>query len=472
MKLFFKGKWFEGTNPIAVCNPFDGSVVDEVPTATAEQVQEAIEGATQGAQQMRSVSGYDRSLFLRKAANLMLDQIEDLAETISLEEGKTLKESRAETMRAVATMELCAEEAKRIAGEVLPLDGASGTAGKMGWTIKVPCGVVAAITPFNYPLNLVCHKVGPALAAGNSVIIKPASDTPLTSLKLVEILLEAGCPPLGVACLTGGGATVGTALCQDPRIRKISFTGSQTVGESICRMAGMKRVTMELGSNSPLVVLPDADLEKVVSAIAFAGFANAGQVCISAQRVIVDAAIHDDLIKLLPDRISAMRAGNQMEKETDVGPMVRESDAQRVSQWIDEAVASGAQLICGGQRHKAVIQPAVLTGVTRDMKIAKEELFGPAVGILKSTNIESAIEEANHSPYGLSAAIFTQDIDAAMKFAHRVESGNIHINWGPLWRTDMMPYGGLKQSGLGKEGPRYAMEEMMESKAIVIHSDF
>ena len=291
-------------------------------------------------------------------------------------------------------------------------------------------------------------------------------------MKLVEVLLEAGCPARAIACLTGSGAKVGEAICRDPRIRKISFTGSKEVGEFICKIAGLKRVTMELGSNSPLVVLPDADLKKVVDAIAFSGFANAGQVCISAQRVIVHRDIHDELVHQLIPRVNQIQAGNPLAADSNIGPMVRESDAVRVESWIQEAVQQGAKLDCGGERDKTIVTPAVLTNVESSMRIANEELFGPAVGILKTANVDQAIDQANSSPYGLSAAIFTQDVDVALKFAHHVDSGNIHINWGPLWRTDMMPYGGLKESGLGKEGPKYAIQEMTETKAVVFHSNF
>src|SRR4051794_28658811 len=281
MRIFFAGQWQDRSKKIEVRNPYDATLVDTVPQATAEDAQAAITSAVEGAAVMRKMPGYERFQILRKAADLMFARQKELGRLISLEEGKTLAEGVFEASRAAETIELSAEEAKRLGGEVLPLDGAPGAGGRFGFTIRVPCGVVVAITPFNFPLNLVCHKVGPALAAGNAVIIKPASDTPLSALKLVEILLEAGIPPLAVACLTGGGSELGKALCQDERVRKISFTGSVEVGKQICEIAGIKRVTMELGSNSPLIVLEDADLNKVADAVVATGFANAGQVCIS-----------------------------------------------------------------------------------------------------------------------------------------------------------------------------------------------
>ena len=399
----------------------------------------------------------------------MNDKQELLAQTISKEEGKTLTEARFEASRSIQTIELSAEEAKRISGEVLPLDGAPGSAGKLGFTLRVPCGVVAAITPFNFPLNLVCHKVGPALAAGNSVVLKPASDTPLSGLLLIEILLEAGLPPLAIAGVTGGGGQVGDPLVSDPRVRKISFTGSRDVGDHICKTAGLKKVTMELGSNSPLVVMDDADLEKVAQAAVTTGYANAGQVCISAQRVIALDRVYGDLIDALKPRVAAISAGNQLQDGIKMGPMVREADAVRVGEWIDEAVAAGAKLVCGGARQGAVYPATLLADVTPSMRISREELFGPAVGVSRATSIDEAIAMASDTNYGLSAAIFTQDIDRALKFAREVPAGNLHINWGPMWRADLMPYGGLKDSGMGKEGPKYAIQEMTGSKTVGIH---
>lgn len=472
MDFYIGGSWSTSEKQIEVINPFDQSVLDTVPSASESDIEKALAGAVQGFQQLKNVSAYERSAILRNAADLLMKRIEDFATTISREEGKTVREARGEVERAVQTLELSSEEAKRLGGEVLPYSAAPGTEGKLGITLRVPCGVVAAITPFNFPLNLVCHKVGPALAAGNSVIIKPASDTPLTSLKLVKVLLDAGCPHKAIACVTGSGRTVGKALSVDSRIRKISFTGSQEVGETICKSAGIKRLTMELGSNSPLVVMPDADLQKVQKAITVSGFANAGQVCISAQRVIVHRDIHDRLVEQLVPDVEAMKAGDPFDSESKIGPMVRESDAQRVESWLHEAVSQGARLECGGERDGAIVTPAVVTQVRPEMRLANEELFGPAVGILPADDIEDAIQQANNSVFGLSAAIFTQDVDKALRFAHQIESGNIHINWGPLWRTDMMPYGGLKASGFGKEGPRYAIEEMTETKTVMFHSDF
>jgi acyl-CoA reductase-like NAD-dependent aldehyde dehydrogenase len=469
MKMYLYGQWSAGRDRFEVTSPYDGDVVATVPQATADDVAHAVAGAVEGAHVMRRLSGWERFHILRRAANMMLTRREELAKTISREEGKTLAEAQLEVERAAETIELSAEEAKRLGGEVLPLDGAPGGAHKFGYTLRVPCGVVAAITPFNFPLNLVCHKVGPALAAGNAVVLKPASDTPISSLTLTAILLEAGVPPLGIACITGSGRTLGDALVSDERVRKISFTGSGEVGKHIARLAGLKRVTLELGSNSPVLVLPDANLDRVAQAIVAAGYGNAGQVCISAQRVIAVGSAYDDLLSLLQPRVQSLKTGDPLDPDTKMGPMIRERDAERVGQWIDEAVASGARVLAGGQREGTMFAPTLLADVTPEMKVSREELFGPAVGVARAADIEEALRLANHSRYGLSASIFTQDIDAALRFAQECESGNIHINGGPSWRADLMPYGGLKESGLGHEGPKYAIQEMSEMKTVVVH---
>lgn len=469
MKMFIRGEWKDKSEKIDVRNPYDGSVVDTVPRGNASDVDEALRGAAEGAAIMQAMPALERSRILRRASELLLERQEEMARTISLEEGKVLAESSIEASRAADIIELSAEEAKRLTGEVLPLDAAPGGTGKFGFTLRVPCGVVLAVTPFNFPLHLVCHKVGPALAAGNSVVVKPATDTPLSALKLVEILIEAGVPPLAITCLTGSGAEVGDALCADKRVRKVSFTGSYEVGDQICKAAGMKKVTMELGSNAPLIIMDDADLEKVATVTAVTGFANAGQVCISTQRILTDSKIYDSFIDLLTTKVEAIGTGDQLQKTTRMGPMIRESDAERVHEWIDEAVASGARLVTGGSRTGALLQPTILADVSPQMRVSRDELFGPAVGVGRFTDIDEAIRMANDTDYGLSAAVFTQDIDRALRFAREVQSGNIHINWGTQWRADLMPYGGLKGSGMGKEGPRYAVEEMTETKAVVVH---
>jgi glyceraldehyde-3-phosphate dehydrogenase (NADP+) len=469
MKMYIGGQWIDKPQTIPVVNPYDQLLIDTVPRGDLGDVDRALDSAVRGAQVMAKLSGYERHKILMRAANLMQARHEEVGRLISQEEGKIIAEGRTEATRAIETITGSAEEAKRIHGETIPLDGDPGGKGKLGFTLRVPCGVVVAISPFNFPLNLVCHKVGPALAAGNSVVMKPATDTPLSALKLTEILLEAGLPPEAIQCITGPGGEIGDALSSDPRVRKITFTGSRDVGERICKLAGIKKVTMELGSNSPVIVMPDADLDKVAAAVAATGYANAGQVCISAQRILTAGKVYGDFLDALRPKVEALATGNQLDEKTKVGPMVREREAVRVDEWIQEAVATGARLVTGGKREGAIYAPTIVADVKPEMRISRDELFGPAVVVTPFDNIDEAIRLANDTIYGLSAGIFTENLEWAMKFAREVQSGNLHINWGPQWRADLMPYGGLKDSGLGKEGPRYAVEEMTELKTVVFH---
>jgi glyceraldehyde-3-phosphate dehydrogenase (NADP+) len=319
MRMFLGGEWVDRDERSDVVNPYDGSVIDTVPRASLEDVEKAIPSAVRGAAVMAELPAYQRYRILHRAAELMEERAEDLGRTITLEEGKIIAEGRGEAQRSIQTMILSAEEAKRLYGENLPLDAAPGVTGKVGFTVCVPCGVVVAISPFNFPLNLVCHKVGPALAAGNAVIVKPASDTPLSALKLTEILLEAGLPPEAIQCVTGSGGALGGALCADPRVRKITFTGSRDIGEGICRVAGLKKVTMELGSNSPLIVMPDADLEKAAAATAATGFSNAGQVCISTQRVLVHEDAYGDFLNTMTPVVEGISVGDPTDESVMMG---------------------------------------------------------------------------------------------------------------------------------------------------------
>ena len=469
MKMYITGEWVDKAETMDVINPYDGSVVDTVPRGDAADIERAINSAERGAKVMAAMSAYERYEIIHRAADLMLERLDDLGRTITLEEGKILAEGMGEASRAQETIVLSAEEAKRLTGETLDLSGASNGAGKFGFTLRVPCGVVAAITPFNFPLNLVCHKVGPALAAGNSIIVKPASDTPLSALKLTEIFVDAGLPAEAIQCVTGSGGVIGDAISSNPKVRKISFTGSRDVGEHICQVAGLKKVTMELGSNSPLIVMPDADLEKVAAATANTGFANAGQVCISTQRVFASGEVYGDFIDALKPAVEALTTGNPLDGDVKMGPMIRVQDAERVEAWVQEAVGAGASVVTGGTREGTMHAPTILADVAPEMKVSCDEIFGPALGISRIDDIDQAIAMANDTNYGLSAAIFTENLNWALQFAQQVESGNIHINWGTQWRADLMPYGGLKESGMGKEGPRYAVEEMTETKMVVIH---
>jgi acyl-CoA reductase-like NAD-dependent aldehyde dehydrogenase len=469
MKMCVGGKWVETGEKIEVLNPYDNTVVDTVPRARAGDVEAALAAAARGAKIMVKLTAWERYQILKKTAEKLEARAEEFARTITLEEGKTITEGRFEVGRAVETLMLSAEEARRIHGETVPLDASPGGAGKMGFTLRVPCGVVVAISPFNFPLNLVVHKVGPAIAAGNAVIIKPPSNTPLSALKLTELLLECGLPPEGISCVTGPGGELGDALCRDQRVRKISFTGSVPVGERICRTAGIKKVTMELGSNSPIIVMPDADLKKVAEAIAATGYSNAGQVCISTQRVIVQQAVYEDVLAATKSKVEVLTTGNPLDEKTKVGPMIREQEALRIEQWVQEAVKGGGRLVTGGVRRGAIYTPTIVADVRPEMRISCEELFGPVVAFTPFHDVDEALALANDSRFGLAAGVFTESLDTAVKFARELETGNIHINWGPQWRADLMPYGGLKNSGFGKEGPRYAVEEMTELKMVVFH---
>lgn len=469
MRMFVAGEWLDRAEKIAVTNPFNGIQLDTVPRGTISDVDAALSTLEEGARVMRSMPSAERCRILRSAAEKLRERVDEFALTITLEEGKILAESRLEVSRAAETLDVSAEEAKRITGEVLPMDAAPGGVGKFGFTVRVPCGIVAAITPFNFPLNLVAHKVGPALAAGNAVLIKPAGDTPLTALKLVEVLLEAGLPPQTIACITGPGSELGRAICTDRRVRKISFTGSYEVGQEICRMAGVKRVTMELGSNSPVIIMDDADLDRAAQLVAASGFANAGQVCISAQRILTSRSRTGDFLDALKPRVESLTTGDPLDEATKMGPMIREADAARVESFVREATSSGATLVTGGTRAGTMHAPTILADVSPSLRISCDELFGPAVAVTPFTSFDEAIALANGTNYGLAAAIFTRDIDRVLRFAREVDAGNLHINWGTQWRADFMPYGGLKDSGLGKEGPRYAIREMTEEKMVVIH---
>jgi acyl-CoA reductase-like NAD-dependent aldehyde dehydrogenase len=468
MRMFVAGEW-RGAETEPIEQPYSGELVDRVPAATAEDVEQALTAAVAGARAMAELTAWERSEILNRAADLLAARHEDLARTISLEEGKPLAEARLEVGRSPELLRLCAFEGTQLRGETLPLDAASNGAGKFGLTLRVPCGVVVAITPFNYPLLLVVHKVGPALAAGNALVLKPAGRTPLVALKLTELLLEAGIPELGIQCITGSGPAIGPLLCADSRVRKISFTGSADAGEAITRVAGIKRVSLELGANSPLIVLADADVEQVAAATAVGGYTNAGQACISTQRVLVDRRVYGDLLEALTPKVEAIATGDPLDESTQLSAMITEQEAQRVGAWIEEAVAEGARVVTGGVRDGAVYAATVVADVEPTMRISRSELFGPAVALSPVAGIEEALALANDSDYGLSAGIYTRDVDAALAFARRAEAGNVHINGTPTWRADLMPYGGFKRSGIGKEGPRYAVAEMTEQKTIVVH---
>lgn len=469
MRMYMAGAWRDTDRRMNVMNALSGRVVDTAPVADLAMVELAVGAAEAGARTMRDLPAHDRVALLERIALAIEHAAEELAQSITAEEGKPITEARGEAGRTPGIFRLSAHEVARPQGEVLALDAMPGATGKLGFTIRQPCGVVVAITPFNYPLLLVAHKVAPALAAGNAVILKPASSTPLTALLLTRLIVEAGVPDGAFQCVTGPGSEVGHALASDPRVRKITFTGGTAAGEAVTRIAGVKRLSLELGGNAPLVILPDADLEAVARSIAIGGYVNAGQACVSPQRIIAVGPTASELLERLVPAVAAIRVGDPLEASTQLSAMISVTEAERVQRVIHDAVKAGARIAVGGERDGAVMSPTVVVGVEPTMSIYRDELFGPAVGIIEAASEVEAIGLANDTPYGLSAAIFTRDIGRALRFAARVDAGNIHINWNPLWRADLMPYGGLKASGFGKEGPRYAIDEMSEVKTVIVH---
>ncbi|HEY1517770.1 MAG TPA: aldehyde dehydrogenase family protein [Solirubrobacteraceae bacterium] len=469
MKMYVAGEWTAGDGESTIASPWSGEPIDTVPKATTEHAERALEAAVEGASAMRQLTAYERAEALNRAAALLAARVEEFAVTISREEGKPLSESRGEVGRCPDLLRLAAFEGAQLRGEVLPLDAAFNGAGKLGLAVRVPCGVVVAITPFNFPLLLVLHKLAPALAAGNAVILKPASATPLVALKLTELMIEAGLPPLALQCLTGSGSMLGDRLCSDPRVRKITFTGSTAVGEQITRVAGIKRLSLELGGNAPVVLLRDGDVEAAAAQTALGGYVNAGQVCISTQRVIVEREIYADFLDALTPQVEAIRPGDPMKDGTRLSAMITEDEAERVQRWIAEAVADGARVVAGGQCDGGVHAATVVSDVDASMRIFREELFGPAVTVTPVADSDDALRLANQTPYGLTAGVFTRDLDTALKHASMLEAGVVYINAAPPWRADLMPYGGVKQSGIGTEGPRYAVQEMTEVRTVVFN---
>ena len=469
MEMYVAGEWQSSSEASPVIHPYSNATVAEVPVADRSQIEAALAAAVDGAKAMRALSPYDRLSLLYRAADQIDAELDDFARTISLESGKPLSEARAEARRAGELIRLSAAEGARIHGETIPVDSAQGNEGKLAFTLRQPCGVIVAITPFNYPLLLVLHKVAPALASGNAVILKPAEQTPLTAIKLTELMLRAGLPNLAIQCITGPGDIVGRPLCADPRVRMVSFTGSTSVGERIAQIAGVKKLALELGSNSAMVVLRDADIELASSAAATGGYVNAGQVCLSVQRVLVSRDCYADYLDALIPKVERISVGDPFAEDTQMSSLITTKAAERVLQTVNDAIGAGGTLLTGGTRNGAVMSPTVVSEVNSHTDIWTEEVFGPAIGVASVEGVGEAISMINGGKYGLAAGIFTSSVGDAMQFAKSVDVGNAHINAAPLWRADSMPYGGLKSSGLGKEGPRWAIEEMTESKTIVIH---
>jgi acyl-CoA reductase-like NAD-dependent aldehyde dehydrogenase len=446
--------------------PFDGTVVAEVPRAGLQLVEDAIRAAREGFHAMRDLANYERADLLLRVRDLIQRDLAEYAHLVCSETGKPVKEAKVEVERGLQTLVAAAHEARQLRGEVVPMEFAATGKGRMAITVREPIGVIGCITPFNVPLNLALHKVAPALAAGNSVVHKPATRTPLSALRLARTMEEAGVPKGAYNVLTGSGALIGMALAEHPGIAMLTFTGSPEVGRTIKSRAGFKKVTLELGNNSAVIIEAGSDLDTAVSRTVQGAFAHSGQVCISVQRVFVQSTIAREFVEKLASATEALKIGHPYEQSTDISSLIDVAEAERIEKWIEEATAGGARAVTGGKRTHATVSPAILLDVPAACRISCQEAFGPVVAVYPYDHLENAIEQANATPYGLQAGIFTPDIQRAFQAARKLEVGGVMINDIPMYRADHMPYGGVKESGTGREGPRYAIEEMTESKLI------
>jgi glyceraldehyde-3-phosphate dehydrogenase (NADP+) len=469
MKMLLNGEWVDREEKIEVLDPYDQSVIDTVPSSTNDDVEMALEAAVRGFAMSKKMTVYERAQVLFRTASIVSENLEEFAQVIAREGSKTIREARKEASRCVNTLTVSAEESKRILGETIPFDSFPGGEKRRGYYYRFPIGIVLAITPFNDPLNLVAHKLGPAIAAGNSVILKPATVTPLSALKLAEALLEAGLPPLALQAITGYGSVIGDPLVKDERVRMISFTGGVEAGKRIAQLAGIKKMGMELGSDSPVIVWKDADLDWAVESCVSGAFWAAGQNCIGVQRLYIHQEIYEDFRDRFVERTKKYRIGDKLKEETDMGPMITKEEAKRVEAWIKEAVEKGARVLTGGNRVKALMKPTVLENVPEHAAIHCEEVFGPTVNLYPVNNLEEAIQKANALPFGLHAAIFTQNVDVAFKAAYELDCGGVMVNDSTDYRLDSMPFGGVKYSGLGREGIKFALQEMTEPKVVCFY---
>jgi glyceraldehyde-3-phosphate dehydrogenase (NADP+) len=469
MKMLIDGKWITKKETINVIDPFDNSLIDVVPKASEEDALKAIESAMRGFEIARKMTVFERANILFKTADYVEKNKEDFAKTISREGSKTIKEARKEANRCVNTLRISAEESKRILGETIPYDSFAGGENRVGYYYRMPIGIVLAITPFNDPLNLVAHKLGPAFAAGNSVILKPATVTPLSALKLAEAFLASGLPTECLQVITGNGNEIGPVLVKNDAIRMISFTGGLAAGKEITKIAGIKKIGMELGSNSPVIVWNDTDLQMAVESCVSGAFWAAGQNCIGVQRIYIHHEIYKEFKKKFVELTKKYKIGNKLSDDCDMGPMITEKEAVRVELWVKEAVKMGATCLCGGKRKGAIMEPTVLENVPENAKIHKDEVFGPTVNLYPVKTIDEAIEKANSLPFGLHAAVFTTNVNTALKVAYELECGGVMINDSTDYRLDSMPFGGIKNSGLGREGIKFSLQEMTEPKTVCFY---
>jgi acyl-CoA reductase-like NAD-dependent aldehyde dehydrogenase len=465
-KLLVGGEWVETGEWIEVRSPYDGAVAGRVPKGGAAEARKALDAAERA---MRDpLPAHERAAILDRVAALLTERADDAARTISLEAGKPMKAARVEASRAVSTFTMAAVEARKLAGEVVPMDASPAGAGKLALTLRQPIGIVGAISPFNFPLNLVAHKIAPALAAGCAVVLKPAGKTPLSALLLAELETEAGLPAGWLNVVCGPAAEIGGVLVEDERVKLITFTGSVPIGWTLRERAPRKRVNLELGNSTPVIVAADADLDDAAERLAANAFSFAGQSCISVQRIYVERSSYDEFMGSFLPRVEALKVGDPADEETDVGPLISESDRERILSWIEEAKSAGAKVVTGGELGGDLLVPTVIADAPTDAKVSSEEVFGPLCTVTPFDTFEEAIALANSTRFGLQAGVFTRDVKNALRAARELEFGGVTVNEAPTFRADQMPYGGVKDSGNTREGPAYAVREMTEERLVVL----
>jgi len=467
--LYINGAWHSSTKYYSLKSPYTQEVIAEVPMATEAEVERAIESAHQARGIMAKMPAHQRSNILFNLVRLLQERAEEASQIIALEAAKPLTIARGEIARTIETYKFAAEEAKRIHGETVPLDAAPGGERRIAYTVREPIGVIGAITPFNFPMNLVAHKVGPAIASGNTVVLKPASQTPLSSLFLAELLHEAGLPPGALNIVTGSGRVVGEKLVTDERIKMITFTGSPVVGIGIRNKAGLKRVTLELGSNSALIIDENVNINDIISRCVTGAFSYQGQVCISLQRVYVHEKQYDSFVERFVNATKQLKIGNPLDEKTDISALISPQDVKRSLEWIKEAEQDGAIVATGGKSEGGILYPTVILNGHNKLNVSCQEVFAPIVVINKVTSMDEAFALVNDSSFGLQAGIYTENIHTALDAAENLHVGGVMINDIPTFRVDHMPYGGVKESGMGREGIKYAIEEMTEMKLVVFN---
>ena len=465
-KLLIDGEWIETGAWLEVHSPYDGSLVGRVAKGGSAETRSAVDAAERAMSE--PLPAYERAAILDRTSRLVEERADEIARTISAEAGKPMKAARIEVARAQSTFTMAAVEARTLAGDVVPMDASPAGSGKLALTLRVPIGVVGAISPFNFPLNLVAHKVAPALAAGCAVVLKPASQTPLSALLLAELEADAGLPPGWLNVVCGPASEIGDVLVEDERVALITFTGSAGVGWKLRERAPRKRVNLELGNATPVIVAADADLEDVATRLAANAFSFAGQSCISVQRIYVERSAYDRFLELFLPRVEALVVGDPAGEATDVGPVISSGERDRVLEWIEEARGLGARILAGGELDGELIRPTVVADAPTDSKVACEEVFGPLCTVAAYDSLAEAIALSNGTRYGLQAGIFTSDVKAALRAARELEFGGVTVNEAPTFRADQMPYGGVKDSGNTREGPAYAIREMTEERLVVL----